>query len=191
MMLTRKAVAALLHAAIGAPAHPATIAAGLARLDKLLRARGIDRERPDAAALLVRYADRVATPESTWAALLALAPVQGGQEVAKDRPKAKAPAAAKTALATARKGAQRYRLPAPGTKLRMVFDLMRRPGGTTNREIYAATRIDASWAVDGRRWAERHGLTFTRTEEIGPKGIKRARYSLTGSIPGEDEPAAS
>jgi hypothetical protein len=78
--LTRKAVTALLHTATGNMAKPATAEAGLARLDKLLQARGIDGERPDAA-ILVRYADGEATPEATWAALLDLAPKPGAPAV--------------------------------------------------------------------------------------------------------------
>jgi hypothetical protein len=72
--LTRKAITALLHAATGNMARPATAEAGIARFDKLLAARGIDGERPDAAAVLVRYADGEATAEATWSALLELAP---------------------------------------------------------------------------------------------------------------------
>ena len=43
--LTRKQLAGLLHAATGNMAKPATAEVGLARLDKLLQARGIDGER--------------------------------------------------------------------------------------------------------------------------------------------------
>jgi hypothetical protein len=67
---------------------------------------------------------------------------------------------------------------------------MRRPGGATNKEICAMTGFECSWAIDGRRWAERYGLEFFNTRVQGPKGNKLALYQLTGALPGEGRTAA-
>jgi hypothetical protein len=66
---------------------------------------------------------------------------------------------------------------------------MRRPGGATNKQIGAATGLEGSWASTGWAWAERYGLTFAKTEERAG-GHTLARFTLTGTVPGEDEPAA-
>jgi hypothetical protein len=243
-MLTRKAVTALLHAATGNMARPATAEAGLARLDKLLAARGIDGARPDAAALLLRYGDGEPTAEATWSALLELAPAKANapaipptpqvtnglsdadkaaieaaladkgatvipakppkeprpapaatkaaRTAAKGKAQAKpaqAPAAAQAVAKPAKTDASRYRLPAPGTKYRRALDMLRRPGGATNKELNAETGLEGSWASTGRTWAERYGLIYTRTEER-TGGHVQARLTLTGTVPGEDEAAA-
>jgi hypothetical protein len=198
--LTRKQLAGLLHAATGNMAKPATAEAGLARLDKLLQARGIDGERPATAAVLVRYADGEATPEATWAALLDLAPkheapavppspiiangrteeeqaaieaalaakpataippkqpkepkpapavTKAAKGAAKPKAGSKPPKASDAAQAPLA-DARRYRLPAPGTKYRIALNLMRRPGGATNKAICAATGLEGSWTSTGR-----------------------------------------
>jgi hypothetical protein len=78
------------------------------------------------------------------------------------------------------------RLPAPGTKHRLAFDLMRRPGGVTNKEICEATDIYGSWAAEGRDWAQRFGLRFASKAVLAANGRTLARYRLIGTLPGED-----
>jgi len=77
-------------------------------------------------------------------------------------------------------------LPKPGTKCRLAFDLMRQPGGATNKEICAATDIYGSWAAEGRAWALRFGLRFASKAEPGTNGRILARYRLIGTLQQED-----
>jgi hypothetical protein len=77
-------------------------------------------------------------------------------------------------------------LPKPGTKCRLAFDLMRQPGGATNKEICDVTQIYGSWAAEGRDWAERYGLRFASKAEPGANGRTLARYRLIGTLSGED-----
>jgi hypothetical protein len=107
-----------------------------------------------------------------------------GKGKAQPKP-AQAPAAAQDAAKPAQADAQRYRLPAPGTKYRLALDLLRQPNGATNKELNAETGLQGSWAAQARAWAERYGLTYARTEEKAG-GHVQARLSLTGSIPGEE-----
>jgi hypothetical protein len=69
---------------------------------------------------------------------------------------------------------------------------MRRPGGATSKEINAATGLEGSWASTARAWAERYELVYAKTEEK-QGGHMLARFTLTGSLPGEDadEPTAA
>jgi hypothetical protein len=99
------------------------------------------------------------------------------------------PDAAQAAAKAAWTDAKRYRLPAPGTKYRLALDLMRRPGGATNKELNAATTLEGSWTSTARAWAERYGLVYAKTEEKAG-GHTQARLALTGTVPGEDGAAA-
>jgi hypothetical protein len=62
------------------------------------------------------------------------------------------------------------KLPRPGTKSRMVFDMLCRPHGATNDELFKATGINGGWAVDARRYADRLGMAFVK--EGAGKGVR-------------------
>jgi hypothetical protein len=128
-------------------------------------------------------------PKEPKPAAAATKPARGAAKAKTGSKPPKVPDAAQAAAKAAWTDAKRYRLPAPGTKYRLALDLMRRPGGATNKQIGAATGLEGSWASTGWAWAERYGLTFAKTEERAG-GHTLARFTLTGTVPGEDEPAA-
>lgn len=68
---------------------------------------------------------------------------------------------------------RRRNAPAPGSKLRWVFDQMRLAEGVTNKAICAFTGATGSYAIDGRNMAARFGLVF-RQERDG----RQMRYWL-------------
>ncbi len=57
------------------------------------------------------------------------------------------------------------RLPRPGSKLRVVLDLMLRDGGALTQEICDAVDIQCSWAINGRKWAEKFGWEFATVRD--------------------------
>lgn len=65
----------------------------------------------------------------------------------------------------------------PGTKIRLVFEMMRQPGGARAKDICAEYGAERGWWGDCQRLADEHGLEPVKRWEATP-GRTYARYEL-------------
>lgn len=67
--------------------------------------------------------------------------------------------------AKAKAKAKNENAPVAGSKTRLLFDLMRRPGGAANKELVEAVGYPIRTPFIGRNLANKHGLDLIRTVE--------------------------